>query len=261
MNDAPSANHAWLQHANLIALHGDQVAARTMQTLELQHQTLICDMRRPVVTCAERKLSYRFMVAEAFWILSGDDSVAGIAPFNKKILDYSDDGISFFGAYGPRIQEQLQHCVHKLLADAGTRQAVITTWRPNPPETKDVPCTVAFCFQLRHGRLDLSVFMRSSDAWLGVPYDIFNFSMLAHLVCARYNGHRAKPISPGLLRLTMASAHLYERDVAKVHQLTMTGDLADPQPNTGKILYTNEAALMMELDTLRTHPEEGWWEP
>ena len=96
-------NFVWIDTISDLFLRGVDVSPRGMPTKELPQYTVVIDMRYPVLTIAERKLSHRFMAAEAFWILSGDDTVAGIIPWNKRIAEFSDDGQTFFGAYGPKV--------------------------------------------------------------------------------------------------------------------------------------------------------------
>lgn len=260
----------WLNLLETLVKQGHHVTVRDQATLELSHHTLVVDMRYPVLTVPERRLNYRFMAAEAAWILSGDDRVATITPYNERIADYSDDGLTFFGAYGPRIEEQLDYVVRKLIADPSSRQAGLTTWRPNPPVTKDVPCTVALFFSIRDGWLHCHAFMRSSDAWLGVPYDVFNFSMLTYLICGLLNAHYGQPkLVPGRLYLTAASSHLYHRDVAKVADL-LTQSYGDEKVRFDQVaayphLYSgDDTGLLMR--TLKAVCESApgdecrWWE-
>lgn len=178
-------------------------------------------MTRPVLVSKERKLNYQFMAAEADWILSGDDRVETIAPYNKHIAQFSDNGVTFFGAYGPKVQSQLDYVVDTIRKDPHTRQAFLTIWRENPGETKDVPCTITLGFMLRNRQVNCHAFMRSSDIWLGLPYDVFNFSMITSLVCCMLNdrelSEQALPlttphIQPGTLYLTAANQHLYARN-------------------------------------------------
>lgn len=204
------ASSIWLDTLAKIIANGKEVCPRGKPTLELQHHAIIVNMLHPVVLCPARKLSYTFLAAEALWILDGDNLVETIAPYNPNIAKFSDDGKVFFGAYGPRIMSQFEYVVQKLVEDADTRQAVLTIWRENPPQTKDVPCTVAIAFSIRQFRLNCHVFMRSSDAWLGLPYDVFNFSMLALKVACAYNQRVVQgKLDLGWLYLTMASSHLY----------------------------------------------------
>lgn len=252
----------WIEHLDRLLRYGIEASPRGRRTRELPSATLEVDMRRPVLTVKARKLNYKFMAAEAHWILTGDDRVATIAPYNKRIAAFSDDGERFFGAYGPKVAAQLGYVVAKLSADRDSRQAGLTLWRECPPETKDVPCTVAMFFSLRAGFLNCHTFMRSNDVWLGTPYDVFNFSMLAHLVCARLGGVDA---SPGALYLTAASSHLYEENWEAARAMTRTAvvDSIVDQPKTPAALHSSEGALLDRLRDLReTRPGDPlrWWE-
>lgn len=266
----PTTNLAWLSHCKKILAEGDIVSPRGQNVHELMNEQFICNMRKPVITIPQRKLNYRFMAAESYWILTGDDRVATIAPYNKNISQFSDDGVKFFGAYGPKIMDQIGYVVSKLLNDRDTRQAGLTIWRENPPKTKDVPCTVTMFFYIRKDKLQVSVFMRSSDAWLGIPYDIFNFSMVAHYVCAVYNGVNncglREILKPGDLCITMGSSHFYERNIPDF-------DVMDDACKSSRYLFgcndspvelfTDVNALLESLKAIReSKPADKcrWWE-
>lgn len=260
MNDL---NNVWLNTLEALLAYGKVVSPRGMPTRELPQHTVVVDMRYPVLTVPERELGYKFMAAEAYWILTGDNQVATIAPYSKRISSFSDDGRIFFGAYGPKILGQLDYVVSKLVADPDTRQAGLTIWRENPPVSKDIPCTVAIWAQLREGYLNIHVFMRSSDVWLGLPYDVFNFSMLGHLICARLQAADCQ-VTPGQLYLTAASSHLY---LSNLEKATACLELTDPallsKRHTPPILFCQESELMERLRLLRA-AEAGsplrWWE-
>lgn len=213
---AVPATDAWLEALHDIINHGQEVSPRGMLTQEIPQRTVHVEMSHPVMFFKPRKLNYKFMAAEAYWILSGDNRVETIAPYNKNIAAFSDDGEVFAGAYGPPIENQLDYVVKTLVNDPDTRQAILTIWRPNPGPSKDIPCTVAADFKIRNGKLNAHVFMRSSDVWLGLPYDVFNFSMLAALVTAKVNeiNHGCgEQLELGTLFLTAASSHLYARNL------------------------------------------------
>ena len=115
-------SRTWLNAINDILSNGDPVAPRGKMTREMPQRTMVVDMRRPVLRVPDRSLSYKFMAAEAFWILSGDDRVETIAPYNSRIADFSDDGERFFGAYGPKIVAQLPYIIEKLQAELDGQQ-------------------------------------------------------------------------------------------------------------------------------------------
>ena len=253
-------SHAWIETLSDILTNGQEVSPRGKLTREILQRTLQVNMRKPVLMVPDRSLSYRFMAAEAYWILSGDDRVETIAPYNSRIAEFSDDGETFFGAYGPKIVDQLDYVVSKLMEDQDTRQAGLTIWREKPPVTKDVPCTVAAFFSIRSGLLNAHVFMRSSDVWLGVPYDVFNFSMLAHYICAFLN-KRGVVVAPGRLFVTAASSHLYAINWGGAELCIMGGVLE--QNETPAILFQDPREIANWLHDLRDSlPGDAlrWWE-
>jgi thymidylate synthase len=207
---------AWRHLLDVVLSTGSVVKPRGMATVEKLHQRIVVNMHHPVLLLKDRGLNYSFAAAEALWILDGDDQLAPLTAYNKRMAEFSDDGVTLSGAYGPRIVAQLDYVVRSLLRDRDTRQAVITTWERNPKPSKDVPCTVALQFIIRNDELHCQVYMRSSDVWLGVPYDVFSFSMVAAKVACLYNHNRftlsptPANVSLGKLMLTAGSSHLYE---------------------------------------------------
>jgi thymidylate synthase len=162
------------------------------------------------------------MAAEAIMILEGSNRVEDTALYCKKMKDFSDDGITLSGAYGPPVITQLSYVVETLVKDTCSRQAVLTIWHPRPRPSKDIPCTISLHFMIRDCKLNCAAHMRSSDIFLGVPYDVFNFSMIAHRVLL------ALPLSIniGSLFLIANSQHLYESNI-KIVQAILESDLAD----------------------------------
>jgi thymidylate synthase len=274
MSDLFSINNAWLRGLDNLLRFGEHISPRGIDTLEIPQATFTINMLKPVLTIPERSLNYRFMAAEALWILNGDNRVETIAPYNSKISQFSDDGKTFFGAYGPEFVKQLPYVVRKLIDDPNSRQAGMTFWRQCPPATKDVPCTVALFFQIRGRRLNVHVFMRSSDIWLGLPYDVFNFSMIGHMVCAYINKHTAGQlqrkllnediVSPNLLYLTAASSHLYRQDVDPARACCKTSrPLFGEQSDTPPGMHLDPNFLESKLELVRDRPAKDghrWWE-
>lgn len=249
-NDATRAYRALL---TAILKHGRRVAPRGIATYELPFYSTAFRMSYPVVYSEARKPSYRFMAAEPLWILSGSDRVDEIAPYNKRMREFSDNGFTLFGAYGPRIASGIDYVVRTLSNDRDSRQAIVSLWRREietlPTVPKDVPCTVALSYQIRDRHLDAFVMMRSSDAWLGVPYDWFTFSVVAAKILALYNHDRPSidRVRLGTLYFVAASEHLYEanvEDAARVAAETV-GFFGERIPHT----YTADRHGWYEFET------------
>lgn len=206
-----TASIVWLNLLDFVFKFADEIAPRGQKTLEVRNISYTIDAAAPIIFVPERKLNYRFMAAEPLWIIDGDDKVASIAKFNPKIADYAPLGDRFYGAYGPPFVQQFDYVVNKLLKDKHTRQAVMSFWTPNPPEGVDVACNDLLCFTIRDGQLHLTVSARSKDVWMGLPYDVFTFSMLLTRVLCYYNERASDPVKPGRLTFFDVSLHLYEQ--------------------------------------------------
>lgn len=164
-----------------------------------------------------RKLNRKIAAAEALQLIGGfsdPEWLCNIAPQFKRFReDGNIKGGWFHGAYGVRIASyaQLDVAVERLREDVPSRQAVVTIWDPEvdtEPNHLDYPCTVALGFSVRNGQyLDARAVMRSNDAWLGLPYDLFQFTQLQLSLCNVLN------LLPGAYTHTAWSMHLYEADL------------------------------------------------
>jgi thymidylate synthase len=201
----------------------EEVSPRDMPIRELRNvRMVLTDPTRCAAWMPKRQLNYPFMFGEFFWMWCGENSVDMISYYCKEIARFSDDGKIFFGAYGPRWVDALPSIIDLLEHDVHSRQAVVQIWRPEVYEmgfsTKDVPCTLAMQYLIRRGLLEASIIMRSSDSWLGLPYDLFNFAMLQRCVARSLNRQ------PGPMTLFVVSSHLYERDLERAREVEAASD-------------------------------------
>jgi thymidylate synthase len=197
---------AWRKLIWKVSIEGLPVVARGKRTKELLGvKFIVKDMAQNILVSEVRNLNYKFMVAEWLWILAGRDDVEFLAQYVKKMRDFSDDGKTLAGAYGPRLITQWEYVRQTLEADKGSRQAVASIWTPNPEPSLDIPCTLNLQWFLRDGYLHCIVNMRSSDTWLGLPYDFFTFSMLSMDLASDLGA------SVGSLQMNLGSSHLYEK--------------------------------------------------
>lgn len=202
-----------------IMTHGSESAPRGKRIRELIGESITVNMMAPIVTLPSRDIGYRFYPAEAFWILSGRNDLEYFKDLGMKFIwEFSDDGFYYNGAYGPRVIDQLTYVCDVLADDHDTRQAVIEVWRPNPRPSRDIPCTISYQFIARGGRLHCVQNMRSSDGWLGYPYDVFNAAMLTNLVILLLRDRRTrgrKNLVLGNHTMNIGSSHVYEPQFEK----------------------------------------------
>lgn len=183
---------------------------------ELNAIMVVLDPTRNIVTNPIRKMPMRYAVGELLWYLSGSNQTEDIAQFSKVWERLSDDGVTANSAYGYRIFhkfgfDQWDYVKGLLSRDPLSRQAVIHIKDPSNTLSKDVPCTVALQFFIRSdengdSRLHLTVYMRSNDVWMGVPYDMFSFCCLQMKMAMELG------VKVGTYTHIAGSLHLYERD-------------------------------------------------
>jgi len=129
-----------------------------------------------------------FHLVESLWMLSGRNDVALVARFAKQMEAYSDNGMTFHGAYGYRWRkwfefDQLLSIIESLKKNKDDRRQVLQMWDPRKDLGKlgkDFPCNVSATFQINtQGALDLAVFCRSNDiVWGAYGANAVHFSFL-----------------------------------------------------------------------------------
>ncbi|MDH7971468.1 thymidylate synthase [Sphingomonas sp. AR_OL41] len=159
-------------------------------------------------------------LAEFCWYMSGSADLDFIRFY---IQDYPPENAtgSIEDAYGPRLLgtgefgrsiNQVNQVIERLREKPDTRRAVISLLEPSDLTAlrTEAPCTVALQFIHRRNRLHLIAMMRSNDAYLGFPHDVFCFTMIQEFVA------RALGIKVGEYHHFATSLHLYEADVGRV---------------------------------------------
>lgn len=152
-------------------------------------------------------------LGELLWILAGSNRLNFIRHYIRGYDKFSDDKKTIYGAYGPRLfgeppNDQIPRVIQLLKDKRDSRQAVLQLFdRTDTLEPHlDIPCTCTLQFLVRSGRLHMLTSMRSNDAWLGLPHDVFTFTMLQELVA------RSLGVELGEYKHAVGSLHLYDED-------------------------------------------------
>jgi thymidylate synthase len=152
-------------------------------------------------------------LGELLWYLARTNKVAFISYYVPKYHEESDDGRSIFGGYGPRLFHMRRNNqvanIETLLKDKPTsRRAAIQLFDAGDlaGKHKDIPCTCTLQFMIRRERLYMITYMRSNDAFRGLPHDMFSFTMLQEIIARRLG------VELGTYKHTVGSLHLYRPD-------------------------------------------------
>lgn len=197
----------------------------------------VLDPRDRIIKSPTRAVNYGFAVGELCWYLRGDDDLATMRYYNKRMDRFSDDGKTLRSSYGHRIfngrfvtpdgqyVSQLDMVLEELRRDPDSRRAVLHINEPDDlltattAGTKDVPCTLSLQFFIREGRLCLHVTMRSNDIVWGSPYDWFSFTCIQEAVMLLLRQGGMSDLELGTYYHTAGSWHLYEQHIEMGHRM------------------------------------------
>ena len=111
--------------------------------------------------------------------------------------------------------DQIKNLMDNLESETGrlSRRLIISGW--NPAEADQValpPCHTLFQFKYHEelNRLDMELFQRSADVFLGVPYNIASYSLLLHLVA------ECCGMAPGVFTHSFGDVHIYNNHIEQV---------------------------------------------
>lgn len=201
-----------------------------------------------VVFWPERDANPFFHLFESLWMLAGRNDVAFPSRFAANIKQYSDDGVTFHGAYGYRWRkhfgsDQLAPIAAALKKNPEDRRQVLSMWDANSDlgrEGKDLPCNLQAVFQRDHnGRLNMTVYNRSNDSvWGALGANCVHFSYLQEFLAAWIG------CEVGQYWQVSANMHLYDFNSAGVVPLA---DKAFPSRQVREQCYYEQGAQTYPL--------------
>lgn len=148
-------------------------------------------------------------LGELCWYLAKSNDLAFIQHYISRYKK-SADGDVIHGGYGPRLFNwrtinQFKNVEERLKRNPDSRRAVIQLFDGCDIAEKhnDVPCTCTLQFMVRQNQLHLVTYMRSNDAFWGLPHDVFCFTMLQEIMARKLS------IEIGTYKHMVGSLHLY----------------------------------------------------
>ncbi|MCO6475533.1 MAG: thymidylate synthase [Phaeodactylibacter sp.] len=103
--------------------------------------------------------------------------------------------------------DQMAEVVEAIRRNPDSRRHIVSAWNPKdiPGMVKSglPPCHTLFQFYVAEGRLSCQLYQRSADVFLGVPFNIASYSLLAMMVA------QACDLQPGDFVHTFGDVHLY----------------------------------------------------
>ena len=169
----------------------------------------------PFPLLTTKKLHLKSIIHELLWFLRGDTNVRYLQENGVSIWDEWADAEGNLGpVYGyqwrnwktpdGRAIDQIAQLIDGIKKNPDSRRHIVSAWNPADIERMKLPpCHALFQFYVAEGRLSCQLYQRSADLFLGVPFNIASYALLALMVA------QVCQLEPGEFVHTLGDAHLY----------------------------------------------------
>ena len=186
---------AYLDLVAAVLDSGVEQADRTgVGTRSLFGAQLRFDLAQGFPLLTTKKLHIRSIIVELLWFLRGQTNVRWLQEQRVRIWDeWADEAGELGPVYGKqwrdweapdgRHVDQIADLVALIRRDPASRRQIVSAWNPaDIPRMALAPCHCLFQTHVAGGRLSLQLYQRSADLFLGVPFNIASYAVLAHIL-------------------------------------------------------------------------------
>ena len=177
-------------------------------TLSLFGPQLEFDLQQGFPAVTTKELKFDLVVKELAWFLRGETNISTLG---CKIWDQWADECGDVGPiYGRQWRnwdgcDQIVDLIANLVANPTSRRHIVSAW--NVPELRYMglePCHVLFqCYVTNERQLNLKMYQRSADYFIGVPFNIASYALLVHLLAS------TALLDVGKLIISFGDVHIY----------------------------------------------------
>ena len=221
------------------ASRGDRTGTGTRSVFGRQ---LRFDLRSGFPLLTTKKVHFKSVVNELIWFLNGDTNTAwlrenGVSIWDEWATEAGDLG-PLYGAQWRRWPtrdggsvDQLAYVLDCLRNRPESRRILFHGWNVEylPDETLSPqenvragrmalpPCHLLYQFYVQDGRLSALLFIRSSDTFLGLPFNIASVALLTHMLAQQAD------LGVADIVISLGDAHIYSNHSEQVNtQLSRT---------------------------------------
>jgi len=202
----------------------DRTGTGTMSTFGYQMRF---DLQKGFPLVTTKKLHLRSIIHELLWFLQGDTNINylqenGVRIWNEWADEHGDLG-PLYGAQwrtwktaeGDTV-DQIKEAIDLIKHNPDSRRILVSAWNVGELSKMALaPCHMLFQFYVAKGKLSCMLYIRSSDAFLGAPFNIASYSILTHMMAQQCD------LEVGEFIFTGGDCHLYNNHLEQVKlQLT-----------------------------------------
>ncbi|GAB5412742.1 MAG: thymidylate synthase [Congregibacter sp.] len=182
-----------------------------------------------------KKIHLKSVINELIWFLSGDTNTAWLKEHGVSIWDeWATDTGDLGPVYGKQWRawptqdggsiNQIDYVIDCLRNRPDSRRILFHAWNVeylpdeslSPQENAEAgrmalpPCHLLYQFYVANGRLSAQLYIRSSDSFLGLPFNMASLAVLVMMLAQQTD------LQPGEIIVTTGDSHLYLNHLEQV---------------------------------------------
>ena len=136
--------------------------------------------------------------------------------------------------------DQIQNIIHLLKTNPTSRRILLSAWNPSDlNKTVLPPCHVSAQFYVdKDNGLSCHMYQRSCDVFLGLPFNIFSYTVLTHILAKKAN------LKPRKLVISLGDVHIYANHIEQMKEQISR------QPLTSAKLIVNDSIKDKEIEDI-----------
>ena len=191
-----------------------------------------------------KKISPKNAFIEVIWLLTGQTNTDFLKSHGVNYWDsWADENGELGPIYGHQMRnnngvDQLVQCINTLATNPYDRRIIMNLWNTKDlPQMKLPPCHYDYNFQCYNvdgdDVVDLHITQRSSDSFVGVPYDFMLFHFILKIVVLCVNTYKYLENKPllheGAIHHVNHDFHVYENQLFAIDNYMENCTLDDKQ--------------------------------
>jgi thymidylate synthase len=220
--------HDLMKH---VLAHGVKKEDRTgTGTISVFGYQMRFDLAEGFPLLTTKKLHTKSIIHELLWFLKGETNIKYLKENGVSIWDeWADSNGNLGPVYGYQWRnwpkrdggsiDQITQVINMIKKNPDSRRLIVSAWNVADIENMKLPpCHAFFQFYVANGKLSCQLYQRSADIFLGVPFNIASYALLALMVA------QVCDLQPGEFVHTLGDAHLYSNHIEQA-KLQLSRDL------------------------------------
>jgi len=238
------SEQVYLKALHNVLENGEYKTTRNANTLSLFGINMQFDIRESFPLLTSKKMYWKGILGELLWFIKGDTNALHLSSKDIHIWDANSSrefldsvGLPHYpiGDCGPiygfqwrRFNaeykgcdysysntdgiDQLAKCIELIKTDPSSRRIFMSSWNPDQLDNMCLPpCHISYQFHVNNdNELSCSMYQRSGDMFLGIPFNIASTACLVYMIAHLTNK------KPGKIIINIGDAHIYQSHIQAV---------------------------------------------